>query len=107
MNHLQMTDEPPPGRLDREASKKRTREQTQELFESIHALSKKGTKNAQIARTLGIHRHTVEKYLAFNVPPVRRHFTKKVRRHRTLRRLHPGTLAAGLPQRHPNLAGDY
>jgi len=34
--------------------------------------------NARIARTLGIHRHTVEKYLAFKAPPVRRHFTKKV-----------------------------
>jgi transposase len=65
-------------RLDREASKKRTREQTRELFESIHTLSKKGTKNAQIARTLGIHRPTVEKYLAFKVPPERRHFTRKV-----------------------------
>jgi transposase len=65
-------------RLDREASKERTREQTRDLFQSIHALSKKGMKNAQIARTLGIHRHTIEKYLAFKVPPVRRHFTKKV-----------------------------
>ncbi len=65
-------------RLDREASKKRTREQTRELFRSIHALSKKGIKNAQVARELGIHRHTVEKYLAFKTPPERRHFTKKV-----------------------------
>jgi transposase len=53
MNHLQRLTNL---RLDREASKKRTREQTQELFESMHALSKKGTKNTQIARTLGIHR---------------------------------------------------
>ena len=58
MNHLRRLTNL---RLDREASKKRTREQTQELFESIHALSKKGMKNTQIARTLGIHRHTVEK----------------------------------------------
>ena len=65
-------------RLDREASKERTREHTRELFESIHALSKKGVKNAQVARELGIHRHTVEKYLAFKTPPERRHFTKKV-----------------------------
>jgi transposase len=65
-------------RLDRDASKERTRKQAQELFESIHALSKKGMKNAQISRTLGIHRHTVEKYLAFKTPPERRHFTKKV-----------------------------
>ena len=48
------------------------------LFRSIHALSKKGIKNAQISRSLGIHRHTVEKYLAFKAPPQRRLFTKKV-----------------------------
>ena len=67
-------------RLDREASKKkRTKEQAQELFESIHALSKKGLKNnARIARTLGMHLHGVEMHLAFETPPVRRHFTKKV-----------------------------
>jgi transposase len=65
-------------RLDREASKERTREKTRELFRSIHAVSKKGIKNAQVARELGIHRHTVEKYLAFKTPPERRHFTKKV-----------------------------
>src|SRR5215218_7565503 len=65
-------------RLDRKSSKERTNEQTQKLFESIHALSKKGMKNAQIARELGIHRHTVERYLAFEAPPVRRHFTKKL-----------------------------
>ena len=54
------------------------REQAHKLFRSIHAPSKKGMKNAQISRTLGIHRHTVEKYLAFKAPPQRRHFTKKV-----------------------------
>ena len=65
-------------RLDRKASKARAREQAHKLFHSIHALSKKGMKNAQVARELGIHRHTVEKYLAFKIPPQRRHFTKKV-----------------------------
>ncbi|HYQ84272.1 MAG TPA: ISL3 family transposase, partial [Rubrobacter sp.] len=65
-------------RLDREASKERTKEQTRELFESIHDFSKKGMKNAQIARVLGIHRHTVERHLSFKAPPERRHFTKKV-----------------------------
>ena len=54
------------------------REQARKLFRSIHTLSKKGMKNAQIARSLGIHRHTVEKYLAFKTPPQRRHFTKKI-----------------------------
>jgi transposase len=65
-------------RLDREASKRRTREQARELFESIRALSKKGMKNVRVARELGLHRHTIEKYLAFKAPPVRLHFTKKV-----------------------------
>jgi transposase len=65
-------------RLDRRASKERMREQAHKLFRSIHALSKKGMKNTRISRTLGIHRHTVEKYLAFKSPPQRRHFTKKV-----------------------------
>src|SRR5215218_9841742 len=46
-------------RLDRKSSKERTREKARELFESIHALSKKGMKNARVARELGIHRHTV------------------------------------------------
>jgi transposase len=75
MNHFQRLTNL---RLDRAASKERTREKTRELFESIHALSKKGMKNAQVARELGIHRHTVQKYLAFKTPPQRRHFTKKV-----------------------------
>ncbi|MCA1731768.1 MAG: ISL3 family transposase [Actinobacteria bacterium] len=65
-------------RLDRRASKERIREQARKLYRSIHTLSKKGIKNAQIARTLEIHRHTVEKYLTFKTPPERRHFTKKV-----------------------------
>jgi hypothetical protein len=75
MNHFQRLTNL---RLDREVSKVRTREHTREFFESIHALSKKGIKNAQVARELGLHRHTVEKYLAFKTPPERRHFTKKV-----------------------------
>ena len=36
-------------RLDRRASKERMKKQTQEHFESIHALSKKEMKNSQIA----------------------------------------------------------
>ena len=36
-------------RLDRTASKERMKKQTQEHFESIHALSKKEMKNSQIA----------------------------------------------------------
>lgn len=65
-------------RLDRKLAKERAREQAHKLFSSVHALSKKGMKNAQISRTLGIHRHSVEKYLACKTPPQRRRFTKKV-----------------------------
>lgn len=65
-------------RLDRRVSKERTKEQMRNLFESIHALSKKGMKNSQIARALKIHRHTVEKYLAFKALPERRNYTKKL-----------------------------
>jgi transposase len=65
-------------RLNRQASKERTKEQTHNIFESIHTLSKNGMKDSQIARILKIHRHTVEKYLAFKIPPERRHHTKKV-----------------------------
>jgi transposase len=93
-------------RLDREASKERTREKARELFESIHALSKKGMKNAQVARELGIHRHTVEKCLTFKSPPQRRHFTKKVSAIAPYEYYILGALGAGLSQRHPNLAGD-
>jgi transposase len=64
-------------RLDRQASKERTKEQMRNLFESIRTLSKKGMKNSQIARALKVHRHTVEKYLAFKAPPKRRHYAKK------------------------------
>jgi hypothetical protein len=62
-------------RLDRKASKERTSEHTRELFESIPAPSKNGMKNAQVARELRIHRHSVEKYLAFKAPPPRRRLT--------------------------------
>lgn len=65
-------------RLDRTAARERARVQAHKLFSSVHALSKKGMKNAQISRILGIHRHTVEKYLACKTLPQRQHFTKKV-----------------------------
>ncbi len=52
----------------RRSSKERTIEQTRNLFESIHALSRRGIKNTQVVRELGIHRHAVEKHLAFKAP---------------------------------------
>ena len=93
-------------RLDCKAAKERAREQAHKLFRSIHALSKKGMKNAQISRTLGIHRHTVEKYLAFKVPPVRRHFTKKVSAIAPYEDLHLKAVERRLSQRHADTQGD-
>ena len=93
--------------MDREASKERTsREKARELFESIHALSKKGMKNAQIARELGIHRHTVEKYLTFKSPPQRHHFTKKVSAIAPYEDYILGRWEQGCLKRYPNLARD-
>jgi transposase len=103
MNHFQRLTNL---RLDRKASKERTREHTWKLFESIHAFSKKRMKNAQEARELGIHRHTVEKYPGLQNSAPKTPLHQEGKRHRTLRRLHPGALGAGLSQRHPNLAGD-
>lgn len=47
-------------------------------FELIHAPASKGMSKSAIARTLGVHRHTVQKYLALEIPPERRHYTHKV-----------------------------
>jgi transposase len=83
------------------------REQAHKLFRSIHALSKKGMKNAQIAQTLGIHRHTVEKYLAFKASPQRRHFTKRrsAPSHLT-KTTHLKAVQRRLSQRHAHTQGD-
>jgi transposase len=59
-------------RLDREASRKRTRAQMRSLFRSIRALRKAGMNKSAIARTLGVHRHTVQKYSALETAPERK-----------------------------------
>jgi transposase len=60
-------------RLDRAATKERTKDTMRERFEQIHALAAEGlTKNA-IARRLGVNRKTVYRYLALAAPPERRH----------------------------------
>lgn len=65
-------------RPDRAASRERTRLQMRDRFETIHSLAREGMSKAAIARALGVHRHTVRKYLALEVPPQRRHYTRKV-----------------------------
>src|SRR5215217_2174 len=64
-------------RLDREASRQRTRQQMRILFESIHALLQQGMNKSAIARTLGVHRHTVQKYSTLDAPPRRKPYIRK------------------------------
>ncbi len=59
-------------RLDREASRQQTRAQMRSLFRSIQALRRAGMNKSAIARTLGVHRHTVQKYSALEGAPQRK-----------------------------------
>ena len=72
-HHLQLTRL----RLDREASREHTRSQARSLFRSIRALSKAGMNKSSIARTLGVHRHTVQKYSALEAAPERKPRVRK------------------------------
>lgn len=64
-------------RLDREAARERTRDVMQARFEAVQQLATQGMNRSAIARALGLHRHTVRKYLASDVAPERRHTTRK------------------------------
>jgi transposase len=64
-------------RLDREASKAQTRGEMHARFTDIHHLASTGMHRSAIARELGVHRHTVQKYLAYDHPPERPHSTRK------------------------------
>jgi hypothetical protein len=72
-HHLQLTRL----RLDRESSRERTRAQTSSLFRSIRALSDAGMNKSAIARTLGVHRHTVQRYSALESAPERKPRVRK------------------------------
>jgi transposase len=48
------------------------------LFESIRALIQQGMNKSAIARTLGVHRHTVQKYSALESAPQRKPRVRKV-----------------------------
>jgi len=65
-------------RPDRAASRERTRAQMADCFAAIHAAAGRGLSKSAIARALGIHRHTVQKYLALDAPPERRHANRSV-----------------------------
>ena len=67
-------------RLDRQASRERTRTEMHERFGAIHQLASQGMNRSAIARYLGLHRHTVQKYLASEQPLERWHFCREVGR---------------------------
>jgi transposase len=64
-------------RQDSDASRERTCAGMQAMFDRIHALAAQGLTKSAIGRTLGMHRHTVQKYLALETPPERRHVSHK------------------------------
>jgi transposase len=73
-NHLELTRL----RLDREASREHTKAQMNSLFRSIHqALRWAGMNKSAIARTLGVHRHTVQRYAALERAPERKPRVRK------------------------------
>jgi len=63
-------------RRDRAASRERTRSEMRDRYESIQELSRRGMSKSAIARALGVHRHTVQKYMALETAPQRRHRTR-------------------------------
>jgi hypothetical protein len=65
-------------RLDREASRKSVRAEMRSLFRSVQALRRAGMNKSAIARFLGIHRHTVQKYAALESAPERKPRVHKV-----------------------------
>jgi transposase len=59
----------------------RTRQQVQDIiqrrYEAMHALAAKGMSGQQIARELGVHRHTVERNLRLPACPERAHHPRR------------------------------
>jgi transposase len=68
-----------PPRPDRTASRERTWAAMQERFDAVRALVAEGMSKSAIARALGLHRHTIQKYCALTTAPERRHRTRAVR----------------------------
>ena len=65
-------------RLDREASREQTRAKVQTLFRSIRALGHVEMNKSAIARLLGFHRHTVQKYSGLEFTPEKQPGVRKV-----------------------------
>ena len=66
-------------RPDRAASRAQTQVEMCERFDRIHALASQDMNKSAIARALGLDRHTVQKYLRYDVAPVRRAATRRTR----------------------------
>ncbi len=67
-------------RLDREASREQTRAEMHARCSAVHHLAQEGMTVSAIARALGLHRHTVQKYLSDTTPPQRRPSTRHTSR---------------------------
>ncbi len=65
-------------RPERAAALARTQAQRAACFAAIHAAAARGLNKSAIARALGVHRHTVQKYLALDAAPERRHVNRQV-----------------------------
>jgi len=64
-------------RPDRAASRERTRREMEDRFDAIQRLARQGMNRSAIARALGLHRHTVQKYYPLTTAPERHHTTRK------------------------------
>jgi transposase len=65
-------------RPERAAARARTRAQMADCYAAIHSAAAQGLSKSAIARALGVHRHTVQKYLALAAAPERRHTNRTV-----------------------------
>ncbi len=65
-------------RPERAAARARSRAQIADCHTAIHAAAAQGLSKSAIARALGVHRHTVQKYLALDAAPARRHANRTV-----------------------------
>ena len=64
-------------RTDGRESRERTRQVLRERYQAIHELAARGMNASAIARALGVHRHTVQKYLPLTAPPERRYTQRR------------------------------
>ncbi len=60
-------------RPDRRASRERTQQRMRQRYDTIQQLATQGMTISAIARAVGLHRHTVQKYVRLPAPPARRH----------------------------------